>query len=179
MPDPKALFDTARQIAVSEASAKIPRAGGKRFAELFRHGSLQVQVYAPRARDTQRPHSHDELYVVMRGSGLFVNGTQRFVFGPGDVLFAAAGEEHRFERFTEDFMTWVFFYGPDGGERAQSSGEEREPPARPAGNGTAQLTLVAGGPASPGTHSQLMSASGRAPKGHYRRERPGYSSSTS
>ena len=129
MPDSKALFDTARQIAASEAISKIPPAGGKRFAELFRHGSLQVQVYAPRARDTQRPHSHDEVYVIMRGSGIFVNGTQRFVFGPGDVLFAAAGEEHRFERFTEDFMTWVFFYGPEGGERAATFEDGEGPPA--------------------------------------------------
>jgi hypothetical protein len=24
--------------------------------------------------------------------------------------------EHRFEDFTEDFATWVVFYGPEGGE---------------------------------------------------------------
>ena len=29
---------------------------------------------------------------------------------------AAAGEVHRFERFSDDFATWVFFYGPEGGE---------------------------------------------------------------
>lgn len=23
---------------------------------------------------------------------------------------------HRFEEFSEDFATWVFFYGPEGGE---------------------------------------------------------------
>jgi mannose-6-phosphate isomerase-like protein (cupin superfamily) len=183
MPDSKALFDTARQIAASEAISKIPPAGGKRFAELFRHGSLQVQVYAPRARDTQRPHSQDEVYVIMRGSGLFVNGTQRFVFGPGDVLFAAAGEEHRFERYTEDFMTWVFFYGPDGGERAHSSDHDAEPAPRPAPSaapkGPPRMTLVTGGPASPATRSEPMSASGRTPNGQYRRQYPGYSSSTS
>jgi len=25
---------------------------------------------------------------------------------------------HRFEDFTEDLLTWVVFYGPEGGERA-------------------------------------------------------------
>jgi hypothetical protein len=39
-------------------------------------------------------------------------------FGPGDALFAAAGEVHRFEDFTEDLLGWVVFYGPEGGERA-------------------------------------------------------------
>jgi hypothetical protein len=24
---------------------------------------------------------------------------------------------HRFEEFTDDFYTWVIFYGPDGGEK--------------------------------------------------------------
>jgi len=32
------------------------------------------------------------------------------------MLFVAAGEEHRFTEFTDDFATWVFFYGPEGGE---------------------------------------------------------------
>ncbi len=30
--------------------------------------------------------------------------------------FVAAGVEHRFSKFSEDFSTWVFFYGPQGGE---------------------------------------------------------------
>ena len=29
---------------------------------------------------------------------------------------AAAGVEHRFENFSDDFAVWVFFYGPEGGE---------------------------------------------------------------
>ena len=31
-------------------------------------------------------------------------------------MFVPAGVEHRFENFTEDFKTWVIFYGGDGGE---------------------------------------------------------------
>ncbi len=37
-------------------------------------------------------------------------------FGPGDILHVPAGVEHRFEEFTDDFATWVVFYGPEGGE---------------------------------------------------------------
>jgi mannose-6-phosphate isomerase-like protein (cupin superfamily) len=114
-------FETRRQVVASDAMARLGGRGGKRFAHLFSHGSLQVELYAPRDRDTQRPHTQDELYVVLRGSGFYVNGTQRFAFGPGDVLFAAAGEVHRFEQFSDDFYTWVIFYGPEGGERAEIS----------------------------------------------------------
>jgi mannose-6-phosphate isomerase-like protein (cupin superfamily) len=128
MPDPFDLFDVERQITAAAAMAQLPRAGGKRYAVLFRHGSLQLQVFAPRGRDTQRPHTRDEIYVVIKGSGTFVNGKTRVPFKPGDVLFAAAGEDHRFEEFGEDFFTWVFFYGPEGGERPAA---QATPPATP------------------------------------------------
>ena len=111
------VFDSARQVAAAEAMKSLPARGGKRFAEVFRHGSMQIEIYAPRGRDTQRPHTRDEVYVVVRGSGVYVNGVQRFAFGPGDVLFAAAGERHHFEGFSADFFTWVLFYGPEGGEK--------------------------------------------------------------
>jgi len=88
----------------------------ERFVEVFHHGSLAVEIYAPRGRDPQTPHTRDEVYVVWQGSGWFVNGPERHPFVPGDVLFVPAGVEHRFEEFTDDFVTWVFFYGPEGGE---------------------------------------------------------------
>jgi mannose-6-phosphate isomerase-like protein (cupin superfamily) len=56
----------------------------------------------------------------MRGTGTFVNGAERARFAPGDVLFVPAHREHHFEMMSEsdDFAAWVFFYGPEGGERA-------------------------------------------------------------
>lgn len=111
------VFDLARHVAASAALARLPRAGGKRFETAFRYGSLQIEIFAPRIRDTQKPHDRDEVYVVLRGSGFYVNAGQRFAFRAGDVLFAASGEVHHFEEFSEDFATWVFFYGPEGGER--------------------------------------------------------------
>ena len=33
------------------------------------------------------------------------------------LIFVPAGIEHRFENFTDDFSTWVIFYGPAGGEK--------------------------------------------------------------
>jgi mannose-6-phosphate isomerase-like protein (cupin superfamily) len=56
------------------------------------------------------------VYVVVAGSGQFVCGDERQPFQAGEVLFAPTGVEHRFEDFTDDFATWVFFYGPEGGE---------------------------------------------------------------
>jgi mannose-6-phosphate isomerase-like protein (cupin superfamily) len=39
------------------------------------------------------------------------------VFTAGDVLFVPAGEEHRFERFSDDLILWAVFWGPEGGEK--------------------------------------------------------------
>ncbi len=86
------------------------------FSKAFEHGSMYVELYRPDKADHQTPHEQDELYVVVSGSGAFINGGSQTVFGPGDVLFAKAGVIHRFENFTDDFVTWVIFYGPKGGE---------------------------------------------------------------
>ncbi|HZX59514.1 MAG TPA: cupin domain-containing protein [Mucilaginibacter sp.] len=55
--------------------------------------------------------------MVVNGTGEFMNGGKLSAFKPGDVLFAPAGIEHRFINFTDDFVTWVIFYGPQGGEK--------------------------------------------------------------
>lgn len=87
------------------------------FKKLFAHGTLEVEIYRPDKVDLQTPHLRDEIYVVASGSGTFVNGDIQHPFEPGQVLFVPAGVEHRFVDFTDDFSTWVFFYGPEGGER--------------------------------------------------------------
>ncbi len=96
--------------------AAAPVETGRASALLMRHGSMTLRYYAPRGRDLQTPHDQDELYIVASGTGTFFNGGDRAPFGPGDVLFAGAGQEHRFEEFSDDFATWVVFYGPEGGE---------------------------------------------------------------
>ena len=104
------------RVSVAEALARLPGAGGERFAEVFGHGSLSVEIYAPRGADPQQPHTRDEAYVVVSGSGGFVNGDERQRVAPGDFLFVPAGVVHRFENFTEDLTVWVVFYRPEGGE---------------------------------------------------------------
>ena len=105
-------FANERQLTLRAAMQQLPTSEGKPFAELFRHGSLSVEIYAPRGRDAQQPHTRDEVYVVAQGSGVFVIGDQRMNFAAGDFLFAAAGEVHRFEDFTDDFYTWVLLLRP-------------------------------------------------------------------
>ncbi len=105
-----------RRVDLGDALSRV-RETPDAFATVLSQGSLQVGLYAPSGVDPQTPHTRDELYVVMRGAGWFVNGDTREPFGPGDILHVPAGVQHRFEEFTEDFATWVVFYGSEGGER--------------------------------------------------------------
>jgi len=107
--------DTAH-ISIADAVTQLGRQAGASSVAVFAHGSLLVKVYAPRGDDPQRPHTRDEIYVVMRGTGVFFDGQNRRPFGPGDFLFVGAGRVHRFEDFSPDFATWVMYFGPEGGE---------------------------------------------------------------
>jgi mannose-6-phosphate isomerase-like protein (cupin superfamily) len=107
------------RLTVADALRRLPGPDGERYVELFAHGTLSIELYAPRGNDPQTPHTRDEVYVVVQGSGEFVNGDDRERFGPGDLLFVPAHVPHRFERFTDDLVVWVIFYGPVGGEAPQ------------------------------------------------------------
>ena len=100
---------------IAEAGAALAKSHAE-FVTLFQQGTLEIEIYRPVGVDRQQPHAKDELYVVIAGSGDFVHGGQRSPFHEGDTLFVKAGVPHRFENFSPDFATWVFFYGPEGGE---------------------------------------------------------------
>ena len=99
-----------------EQAAEALHASGRSFVELLQHGSMKIEYYAPDKVDLQTPHTQDELYVIISGTGKFINGNNTVDFKPHDILFAAAGTEHRFLNFSNDFATWVIFYGETGGE---------------------------------------------------------------
>lgn len=111
---------------IEEALRRLPGAPtaaypeGVPFAAVLASGTMQVEVFAPGSnadgRDRQQPHSQDELYFVHAGEGEIIINSQRFGAAAGDAFFVAAGVPHHFENFSEDFVTWVVFYGPQGGE---------------------------------------------------------------
>ncbi|TDJ31808.1 MAG: cupin domain-containing protein [Gammaproteobacteria bacterium] len=104
------------RITLSRAIAALAGSSDPSYAVLLERGTLEIAYYKPELVDQQKPHQQDEVYVVASGSGYFMNGETRVPFEPGEVLFVPAGVVHRFEDFSEDFATWVLFYGPEGGE---------------------------------------------------------------
>lgn len=110
------------KATVADALSKVPLPATEKWkmgvwdADMIRHGTMSVSIFAPKQTDFQTPHTQDELYIIVSGTGEFVNDGVSYSFGPGDVLFVAAHVEHRFVQFSPDFVCWVVFYGPEGGE---------------------------------------------------------------
>ena len=111
----KKLNALKNHISLGRAQ-KTLRETNEVFTTLFRHGSLEIEFYKPERVDLQTPHDRDEIYVIASGKAIFQLAGDRTPVEPGDVLFVPAGVQHRFEEFDTDFATWVFFYGPIGGE---------------------------------------------------------------
>jgi mannose-6-phosphate isomerase-like protein (cupin superfamily) len=109
------MTEQGQRFSLAQARA-TPLTPGDISALLVAHGSMTLEYYAPRGKDPQTPHTKDEIYIIAGGSGWFRCGSQRFQFTQGDAFFVPAGLEHRFEDFSDDFETWVVFYGPEGGE---------------------------------------------------------------
>ncbi len=86
------------------------------FAEFLRVPSMSCGIYVlkPGEEDLQRPHNQDEIYYVISGAGrisVTPKGqleVDRAVV-PGDVIFVAAREYHRFHGITEELVLLVVF----------------------------------------------------------------------
>ena len=111
------------KASITQALKRLPAAptaiypNGAPFVTMMAGGTMSVEVFAPKGTDLQQPHAQDELYFIHAGSGQIIINGQRFEAASGDAFFVAAGVEHRFENFGDDFVTWVVFYGPSGGEK--------------------------------------------------------------
>ena len=98
------------KIALKAAYSALD-AAGEPYKRLLEKEDFDTGLYRPEKIDDQTPHKRDELYIVASGSGEFDCDGNRERFEPGDCFFIAAGIEHRFINFTDDFATWVVFFG--------------------------------------------------------------------
>jgi mannose-6-phosphate isomerase-like protein (cupin superfamily) len=111
------------QMDIASAIASLPASPAEQYNIVYRHGTFEAGLYAPRGVDVQTPHTRDEAYVVVKGIGQFVCGESRRQFAAGEFLFVPAGMTHRFEDFSDDLTVWVVFYGPQGGEKDVGQGD--------------------------------------------------------
>jgi mannose-6-phosphate isomerase-like protein (cupin superfamily) len=103
-------------MRLADAQARIPTPSGEHAVTVMQRGTLDVALSIPRRLNPQTPHEQDELYIIIRGSGVLLHDGRRDSFEAGDLLFVAAGIEHQLEVISDDLALYRIFYGPHGGE---------------------------------------------------------------
>jgi mannose-6-phosphate isomerase-like protein (cupin superfamily) len=100
-------------MTIEKAISRLNKENGAVFTELMRRGTMSVEYYAPKKWDRQKLPYKDEIYVIASGQATMHREGQRFTCFTGDILFVAAGIDHHFENFSEDFATWVILFSSD------------------------------------------------------------------
>ncbi len=104
------------KFTIDEFLAKLPLPANEKWkdgvwdVEPFEMDGVRLVFFAPQGTDNQTIHEEDEFYFIVRGSGKLMIGDETFDCVMGDAFFVAAGLEHHFEKFTEDFATWAVFF---------------------------------------------------------------------
>lgn len=108
--DTKAPKNFSYHLSLKKAQSALAEAPTE-FLKLTEFGDLEIEYYKPNKVDKQKPHDRDELYIISKGQGEFLLEDQKFEIKTNDLLFVKAQDEHRFVNFSDDFETWVIFYG--------------------------------------------------------------------
>jgi mannose-6-phosphate isomerase-like protein (cupin superfamily) len=93
-------------------AARLRESGGG-YEVVHRSADLELAVYvlvAPEP-DRQQPHSLDEVYVVLEGTGVLEVEGESSPLREGEALFVPAGADHRFTAY-EQLAVLVIFNGP-------------------------------------------------------------------
>ena len=89
---------------------------GKHYkATMFQGGQLMVGLNCLEPGQTQPVHDHsdaDKVYIVMEGRGWFTVGEETRAAGPGEVVFAPAGEPHGVENRSEERLVMIVNIAP-------------------------------------------------------------------
>jgi mannose-6-phosphate isomerase-like protein (cupin superfamily) len=87
------------------------REGGQRYHEFLRRDSLSVGIYhlAADDPDPQRPHTEDEVYYVLAGTGRVEIGGETTPITPGSIVFVGKRVPHKFLDYPDGLTLLVIF----------------------------------------------------------------------
>jgi mannose-6-phosphate isomerase-like protein (cupin superfamily) len=103
-------------------------ASGRPYLEFQRSADLSTGLYVLPAGgvDRQRPHTEDEIYLVLAGRATVRVGGEDRPVARGAVVFVAAGVEHRFHSIEEELQLFVAFGPPEGARSRAERADDRE-----------------------------------------------------
>ena len=87
---------------------------GELYHEFLRAERLSVGLYvlAAGATDPQVPHTEDEIYYIVSGSGTIEVAGEHRLASAGSVIYVDAHVDHRFHSITADLSVIVVFAPP-------------------------------------------------------------------
>jgi len=91
------------------ATAKWPE--GEPYQCFVNQPGAQILIFAPRGADLQTPHNRDEAYFVVAGSATLEIESEQLAVSAGDLAWVPKQISHRFVDMSDDFVTWVAFFG--------------------------------------------------------------------
>ena len=86
----------------------------RRYLEFFRTSTLSLGLFVLRAgdKDTQLPHTEEEVYYVVEGEGIIQVGDEDRPVRAGSTVFVGQGVDHRFHSVAKDLKILVFWAPP-------------------------------------------------------------------
>jgi mannose-6-phosphate isomerase-like protein (cupin superfamily) len=90
--------------------SRLKKEGGY-FLDFLKIRNLEAGIILlhPGENDTQEPHSADELYFIIEGSGFMELGRSKLAVKRGSVIFVPAKMHHKFYGNKEDMVVLYMF----------------------------------------------------------------------
>ncbi len=83
------------------------------FAEVLHTESVTVEIGTYPSSSPKNPHTEDEVYYIISGSGMIRAGDEIYDVETGDVVFVEQGLEHDFFNIDEEITALTIFVGSD------------------------------------------------------------------
>ena len=102
---------------MADATANLPRPASTKWPDgepyecLLNQPGAQLLIFAPRGTDHQTEHNRDEAYICVAGRATLEIEGKPQLFAAGDLAWVPKYVAHRFIDMSDDFTTWVAFFG--------------------------------------------------------------------
>jgi len=101
------------RISTAELFEKLDENADRDHFEVLNEETMTVEVgrYSASTSAPKNPHTGDEIYYVISGSGMARVGNETYSVEAGDVVYVEAGLEHDFFNIEEDITVLIVLAG--------------------------------------------------------------------
>ena len=88
----------------------LPSSSATFFTNILNNSTLHLKVIVLQKTYMPTILTHDAMYLVVTGKGVFCKGSNSQYFIQGDTLLANKGTQHFFESYEKNTIIWQLFY---------------------------------------------------------------------